>query len=127
MSSCLSRWSKSFRWVDSYRVIHPHTQAFSRYYEVKGVAGASRIDRQYHWGDIKVLSADYRPIAFSDHLSLIIKVQVPTFMSKLLSPKSRPIFKIKEEVAQDLLFQEAIKKGMEEWATVKEYGLDVLQ
>ena len=50
MSSCLSRLTKSFLWTDSFLAINPHMQAYSRFYDIKGVVGASRIDRQYHRG-----------------------------------------------------------------------------
>ena len=41
-------------WKDSYRTLYPEEITFSRYYENSRAAGATRIDRSYHFGDIKV-------------------------------------------------------------------------
>ena len=126
-SPCLSRLVKAFNWCDSFRKIHPAKKSYSRYYEVRGVVGASRIDRQYHWGEIEVLSAVYTPIAFSDHLALVTKMKVPDQLTRFLCPKSRPIFKIREEVAKDKQFQERVKLAMEDWVYVRSEGLPVFQ
>jgi exonuclease III len=48
MSPCLGRLINVFDWSDSYRSLHPTSTTFSRYYEARGITGASRIDRQYH-------------------------------------------------------------------------------
>ena len=125
-SPCLSRLVKAFNWSDSYRVLHHHTKAFSRYYVVNGISGASRIDRQYHWGEISILSAEYIPVAFSDHFGHIVKMKVPDPLSRLICPKSRPIFKVKEEVAFDREFQDRVKSSMEEWGNV-DHSLPIFQ
>ena len=44
----------------------------------------------------------------------------------MCSPKSRPLFKIREEVVRDPLFQEKIKAAMEEWVEVQKEGLSTL-
>ena len=86
MSPSLKRVIKSFSWSDSFRCLHPHSSIFSRYYENEAHGdGATRIDRQYHWGEIEVLTAS--GIAFSDHHGLVLKLTVPTNFSKLQSPK----------------------------------------
>ena len=99
LSPCLNRLTKVFDWCDSYRYLHPTSPTFSRYYEARGITGASRIDRQYHWGSIVPTQAEYTPIAFSDHFSYTVKVTVPDQLARMSSPRSRPLFKIKEEVA----------------------------
>ena len=48
MSPSLKRLTKTFGWVDSFRSLYPAVSTFSRYYESRGVSGASRIYRQYH-------------------------------------------------------------------------------
>ena len=126
ISPSLSRLVKVFDWSDSYRFLHPISPTFSRYYEARGVTGASRIDRQYHWGNIIPTEAEYLPLAFSDHLAHIVKVSVPDQLARMFSPRSRPLFKIKEEVARDILFQDNVKVAMEEWEQVKQAGLPLL-
>ena len=53
-SKCLKRLVKNFSWVDSYRHLYPNTLQYSRYYDnsVHG-EGASRLDRNYHFGNIE--------------------------------------------------------------------------
>ena len=106
MSPSLSRLVKVFEWVDSFRYLYPRAEVFSRYYESKGSPGATRIDRQYHWGNIKVTSAEYLPVAFSDHLALNVKIDIPDPISRFCSPRSRPVFKIREDVVRDREFQD---------------------
>ena len=97
-----------------------------RYYEARGDTGASRIDRQYHWGDIIPLHAEYTALAFSDHLAHTVKIRVPDQLFRMCSPRSRPQFKVREEVARDSEFQESVKVAMEEWEQVRQEGLPVL-
>ena len=52
MSNCLKRVLKTFELKDSFRSLYPKTEAFSRYYGDSRGHGASRIDRQYHYGNI---------------------------------------------------------------------------
>ena len=126
MSPGLTRLAKVYDWVDSFRYLYPGVQIFSRYYESRGSPGATRIDRQYHWGNIKVTSAEYVPVAFSDHLALNVKIDIPDPISRFCSPRSRPVFKIREEVVRDREFQERVKQAMEEWQKIREEGLPVL-
>ena len=126
LSSCLSRLIRLFDLKDSFRTLHPRLSIYSRYYQIRGVPGATRIDRQYHWGNIVPLSADYVPVAFSDHQAHSVKILLPEVMSKLYSPKSRSLFKIREEVIKDQVFQDRVKAAMQEWSEVKQEGLAVL-
>ena len=126
ISPSLSRLVNAFGWKDSFRYLHPQSLTFSRYYEVRGSQGASRIDRQYHWGEVCPFSAEYSPIAFSDHLAHTIRLQVPDSIARMCCPKSRPKFQIREEVARDKDFQEWVRESMQEWNEVREHGLPVL-
>ena len=126
MSPSLSRLVKVFEWVDSFRYLYPRKQVYSRYYELRGSLGATRIDRQYHWGNIKVTGAEYLPVAFSDHFALNVKIEIPDAISRYCSPRYRPVFKIREEVVRDSKFQERVKQAMEEWKGIREEGLPVL-
>ena len=67
MSPSFKRLVHSFQWLDSFRVLHPLEKQFSRYYSSTQGEGVSRIDRCYHYGDIKIMKASYHPLAFSDH------------------------------------------------------------
>ena len=126
MSPSLSRLVRTFDWNDSYRTLHPNIASYSRYYETRGTSGASRIDRQYHWGNIVPVHAVYTPLAFSDHFAHTVKVKVPDPLARMCCPRSRPQFKVKEEVARDTMFQESVKVAMEEWDQVRHAGLPVL-
>ena len=126
ISPSLVRLVKAFDWADSFRYIHPTATTFSRYYETRGTSGASRIDRQYHWGNITPVQAQYLPLAFSDHFAHIVKVKMPDQLARLCSPRNRPQFKVREEVARDQEFQERVQVAMEEWDQVRQEGLPVL-
>ena len=119
-SNSLKRLVKNFAWLDSYRQLYPDTQQFSRYYDnsVHG-EGASRIDRMYHYGQIIILEAYYVGVAFSDHFSLIIKIKMPENMTKLISPKSKPLFKSKPEVIDDEIFRNRLKQSFQLWLEVR--------
>ena len=119
MSPSLSRLVRAFGWVDSFRYLNPKSLTYSRYHEARGVTGASRIDRQYHWGEIIPTMAEYSPIAFSDHLTHTVKVKVPNPSARMFSPKTRPQFKIREEVARDTNFQEWVRESMQEWESIR--------
>ena len=85
------------------------------------------IDRSYSWGNLKVLRASYHPVAFSDHMAYTVSFSLPTRTSRIFSPRTRPLFKIRPEVILDQVFQERLKDSMADWTEVKELGLDVLQ
>ena len=104
-SKCLKRLVKTFSWVDSYRHLHPQVQQYSRYYDnaLHG-EGASRLDRMYQFGELQIIEAFYVGVAFSDHLTLIVKIKMPPNMNRITSIKSKPLFKLKPDVIQDELF-----------------------
>ena len=66
---------------DSYMHIYPHSKQFSRYYVWKGKEGATRIDRCYSWGNIRVHEAEYLAVSFSDHLAHVITFDTPSIKS----------------------------------------------
>ena len=117
----LKRLVNTFSWVDSFRQLHPNSEQFSRYYDnsVHG-EGASRIDRMYHFGGLEIVEAKYVGVAFSDHLSLIVKIKLPENMQKMSSPKSKPLFKSKPNVIQDKLFKSRLKEKFKLWSTVRD-------
>ena len=120
-SNSLKRLIKTFSWIDSFRQLHPNATEFSRYYDnsVHG-EGASRLDRMYHYGNLVVLQARYVGIAFSDHFALIVKLKVPENLSKSVSPKSKPMFKSKQNVIKDPIFQTRLKESFLQWQAVRE-------
>ena len=122
MSASLKRLVKTFAWNDSFRSLHPLAETFSRYYEIQHSEGATRIDREYHWGDMVILEARYVGIAFSDHLALVITARLPEQFSRLMCPRSRPQFKAKPEVVRDQLFQQRLKEKFSNWSEVRERG-----
>ena len=73
MSPSLKRLVRTFSLKDSFRTMHPEVKTYSRFYERNG-EGASRIDRSYNWGNIRVLEASYIAVAFSDHLGYVVKI-----------------------------------------------------
>ena len=77
-------------------------------------------------GEIGVKEAKYEPVAFSDHMAYIVSLSIPNLNPSLLSPRSRPIFKVRPEIICDKIFQECLSESMTDWKEVKELGLDVL-
>ena len=127
MSPSLKRLVKAFHWQDCFRELHPVDLIFSRYYANTRAEGATRIDRLYRWGEISVGEAKYCSLAFSDHMAHIVSIILPEQLARILCPKTRPSYKIKQEVVQDSVFQERLKDSMESWEKVKSFGLDVIQ
>ena len=127
MSSSLKRLVKTFSWMDSYRQLYPKSLVYSRYYDHnKYGEGATRIDRQYYWGDIKIIEAKYVGLAFSDHQALVVKVCIPNLKDKLKCPKSKPRFKASPEVIKDQIFKERLTEKFASWIDIKNAGLSIL-
>ena len=131
MSRGLQRLINLKNWQDSFRSLYPSSKAYSRYYENSRAEGATRIDRNYHFGDLKVTNAWYLPLAFSDHFGLVTEVSLADPLAKVLSPKCRFQFRLSAEVIKDSLFKERLSNAMVSWQRVREYqgmnNLDVLQ
>ena len=79
--------------------------------------GETRIDRQYVWGNVKVLEAKYVGVAFSDHQVLIVKIKLPSSVGSVYmpNPKCRSRFKAKPEVFRDPIFHDWLKAKFCDW------------
>ena len=127
MSPSLKRLIKNFSWSDSLRSLHPDALIYSRYYEhIRFGDGATRIDRQYWWGNMEVVDIKHIGVAFSDHQAVVAKVKVSESLSKLLCPRSKPQFKAKPEVVRDSIFYSRLKESFSVWSQIRENGLDTL-
>ena len=58
-----------------------------------------------------MISAKYEPLAFSDHMAHVITISLPSAFNRILSPRSRPIFKLRREVIRDEYFRENLKEA----------------
>ena len=127
MSPSLKRLIQVFSLKDTFRSLYPDKSVFSRYYSSNRFGdGASRIDRNYHWGCLKPVEASYESIAFSDHLVHVVTAELPQDMEKITSPKVRPFFKTSPEVVLDKVFQDRVKVAMSSWKEIKDKGLEIL-
>ena len=127
MSPSLKRVANTFSWKDSFRSLHPDSISFSRYYaNERHGEGATRIDRSYIFGELTPVSAMYTSVAFSDHLSYIVTVQLPSPLQKAFCPKSRPFFKTRPAVVNDKLFQARLACSMKESKTVWSTNSDLV-
>ena len=119
MSKCLQRLVKLKGWSDSFRILHPTSLKYSRFYENTRAEGASRIDRCYQFGNLVVKQAIYVPVAFSDHMAHVVEFLVPDNYAQMISPKCRPSFRVKAEVIRDNVFKERLAAAMEMWERVR--------
>ena len=71
-----------------------------------------------------VKEVKYIPIAFSDHLGLIVRVCLPESSSRILGPKSRASFRLKPEVIMDNIFKERLAEAMTSWERVRSFQGD---
>ena len=127
MSPSLTRLTQIFEMKDSYRSLYPTLKSYSHYYHTVQLGqGATRIDRSYNWGVLQVVEARYVPVAFSDHMAYIVTISLPDPSFRMISPRSRPLYKINSEVICDELFQERLRDSMLDWQGVKDLGLEVL-
>ena len=131
MSKGLQRLIKLKNWQDSFRSLLPSEHVFSRYYENTRAEGASRIDRSYHYGNLRVTKAWYLPLAFSDHFGLITRMSLTNTLARVISPKCRYQFRLSAEVIRDSLFKERLKLAMVSRQRVREFqgasSLGILQ
>ena len=128
ISPSLKRVIKAFSWSDSFRKLFPQSESFSRYYDNDRFGeGATRIDRIYHFGELVVREAQYVGVAFSDHLGLVIKFELPGNFGKLTSPKSRPLFKANPDIVKDQIFKSRLQEHFELLYEVRiNLNLDIL-
>ena len=127
ISPGLGRLVRTFNQSDSFRTLYSNTKCFSRFYKRGGgEIGASRIDRCYYWGDVRIVSAEYISVAFSDHFAYLLKITLPN-LENFLSPESRPLFKTSPEIVHDKIFKESLSREMGEWRQVRDRGLPIMQ
>ena len=126
ISNSLKRVVRTFDMYDSFRTLHPKIKAYSRYYDDARCQGATRIDRQYHWGNVTIKEAKYLPLSFSDHHGLVVKIFLPDPMGRILCPKGRPSFRLKEDVIMDTQFQGSLHEAMLGWRRVHSFVTDTL-
>ena len=68
ISPSLKRLVSTLEWKDVFRLLHPDDLVYSREYDnAVHVAGATRIDHWYKYGDVTTIEANYVGVAFSDH------------------------------------------------------------
>ena len=128
MSPSLAKMIQTFDLKDCYRALNPKTKSYSHFYTTTHMGeGGTRIDRSYSWGDLIVDEARYEPLAFSDHMGYIVSYTLPIQSARILSPRSRPLFKVSPEVISDTLFQERLSESMADWKEIKDLGLEVLR
>ena len=72
------------------------------------------------------MHAEYTAVAFSDHLAHTVKIKMPEPLMRMCCPRTRPLFKVREEVVRDKQFQESLQHAMSEWENVRREGLPVL-
>jgi hypothetical protein len=65
-------------------------------------------------------------VAFSDHWAHLVTFTLPAPVARLLSPRARPIFKIKPEVIRDAQFRAQLATSMERWRAVRERGIGLM-
>ena len=120
MSRSLVRLKTDQDWKDTFRSLHPSKLEYSRFYTHRQISGASRIDRCYHFGELIPITAEYIPVAFSDHFAHIVTFEVPDMVRKILSPKIRTRFKLRAEIIMDNIFKERLKGKMAVWERVRD-------
>ena len=126
LSKNLKKLLKVFEWKDSHRVLFPNSSDFSHYYTSGSINGATRIDRQYVWGNVTVSKSEYFSLAFSDHYGLITCVSAPIALTRQTLPRGCQNFKIRNEVALDPVFHDRVKNAMKNWIIIRENGLESL-
>ena len=119
MSKCFKKLINIYRMCDCYRQLYPHSKQFSRYYIWKGKEGATRIDRCYAWGNVRVTQAEYLAVSFSDHLAHIVKFDTPAIQCREKSIW-KSIYKIKHFLVDDEIFRENIRTNFQDWLTIED-------
>ena len=126
MSSGLKRLVKLMEWKDSHRLLHPSSTDFSHHYIMGHVKGATRLDREYIWGDLVASKSEYVPIAFSDHFGLITEIKLSGPVTDVSIPKYVKKMNISNEVACDNVFKKRVATAFPVWEEIFKNGLDVL-
>ena len=88
--------------------------------------GATTIDGSYHFGGIKIKTAEYIPIAFSDHHAHLVRIQTPNPLLCPSRPKKGGFFRINAEVVRYSSFRRQLEEALMTWEEVRSYGADIL-
>ena len=115
----------NFGWKDSYQTLHPDEEQYSQYYSNQRGQGASRIDGSYHVGDIGIKTAEYIPIAFSDHMAYRIVLKSPNILLCPNRSLGGNFFIIKAEVLKDDIFKMPLREAMGLWNELRVFGLNI--
>ena len=84
MSPSLAKMIQTFEMKDCYRTLYPSSKTYSHYYHTTHLGeGATRIDRSYSWGSMRVTEAKYEPLAFSDHMAYLVSYAMPTSSARI--------------------------------------------
>ena len=67
------------------------------------------------------------PLSFSDHHGLVVEVILSDPLSRIISPKGRSTFRLKDEVITDVQFQVSLSEAMLGWQRIKSLGLETMQ
>ena len=105
ISPTLKRFIHVFNLSDSFRCLHPDAKVFSRYGSAAAGEGATRLDRTYHYGELKIVAANYVGASFTDHLCLIVEAEIPGKISTSVTTQSCPLFKANQMTVKDSVFQ----------------------
>lgn len=90
------------------------TQKFTRFYQLNGINGASRLDRVYTFGGINAISIDYVPVSFSDHVAVVVELDLGA-NNIPESPRTRPRFKSTKSLIEDAAFGERLREMIPIW------------
>ena len=119
MSKCFMKLINLYKMSDTFRLIYPHSRQFSRYYVWKGKEGATRIDRCYSWGNIRVREAEYLVVSFSDHLAHVITLDTSTLKNQN-NKRKKSLYKVKHFIIEDHIFQNKVRDSFLEWLVLKD-------
>ena len=113
---------------DDFRTLWPNDKSMSHYYfhPIHG-PGATRIDRSYTYGGLKVATACYISASFSDHCVLIISLELPQNIGIFKAPKTFPHYKIKPYILSDPIFKQNLSVLVEDCVKVTDLNTSFLE
>ena len=116
MSPSLKRLVNVFGFRDTFRYIEPNTRQYSRCYSKQSITeGATRLDRIYISNKLEPTFKRHNTISILDHLSFEVKFNINEDLQKLLAPKPKISFKIKQKIIDSEDFQETIAEKLSLW------------
>ena len=122
MSPSLKRLVALHKWKDCFRTLHPKEKVYSHVYNRQNreglTKGGSRLDRAYCYGEVEVVSAEYKPAALSDHMLHLIKIKNNT-QNRHSEPSFKSHFKISPDIARDDEFKKEVARIVQGWEGAK--------